>query len=310
MKRAFVFVFIACVLWGTSGIYVHFLSPYGFSALQMTAVRGVFSFLLMAGFALLFDRGQFRIRNRRELLLYFFMGVTLFGTAFCYFQSMRMTSVSTAVVLMYISPIYILLFSVVVFRERLGLVKGLSVAGILLGCVFVSGIVGGGRFNLPGVLIGVLSGVSYAVYNILAKLSVRRGESPVKPTLYAFLFMAVIGMIPSHPARIVSYVSARPAVTVPLLVGLGICTCILPYFLFNYSLKTLPSGTASAMSIIEPLSASVFSFTLLGEDPDVFAIVGITLILACVIILEKSELKKNAPAPTDETPSEESSQTP
>ena len=299
MKRAFVLVFIACVLWGTSGIFVHFLSPYGFSALQMTAVRGVVSFLLMAGFALAFDRSQFRIRNWRELILYVFMGVTLFGTAFCYFQSMRMTSVSTAVVLMYISPIYILLFSVVVFHERLGLVKGISVAGILLGCVLVSGIVGGGRFNLPGVLLGILSGVSYAIYNILAKLSVRRGGSPIKATLYAFLFMAVIALIPSYPARMIGYAAARPAVIVPLLVGLGICTCILPYFLFNYSLKTLPSGTASAMSIIEPFSASVFSFTLLGEDPDAFAIAGIVLILVCVIVLERSELGGNRPKKTE-----------
>ena len=293
MKRAFFLVIVACMLWGTSGIFVHYLSPYGFTPLQMTAVRGVISFLCMAGFALLFDRRQFRIANWRELLLYLFMGVTLFGTAFCYFQSMRMTSVSTAVVLMYISPIYILLFSVVVFHEKLGWIKGISVFGILLGCVLVSGVVGGGKFNLPGVLIGVLSGVSYAVYNILAKLSVRRGGSPIKATLYAFLFMAVIAVIPSQPASAASCVAVRPALTVPLLIGLGLCTCVFPYFLFNYSLKTLPSGTASAMSIIEPLSASVFSFTLLGEDPDAFSIIGIVLILSCVIVLELSELKRS-----------------
>lgn len=304
MKRAFLFVIVACMLWGTSGIFVHFLSPYGFTALQMTAVRGVISFFVMAGFALLFDRRQFRIGGFRELLLYIFMGATLFGTSFCYFRSMQMTSVSTAVVLMYISPIYILLFSVLVFHERLGWIKGLSVAGILLGCILTSGIIGGGRFNLPGVLIGVLSGVSYAIYNILAKLSVRRGGSPIKSTMYAFLFMAIIALIPSRPDLSVSYIAEKPVPTVPLLVGLGLCTCVIPYFLFNSSLKTLPSGTASAMSIIEPLSASIFSFTLLGEDPDAFSIAGIVLILGCVIILERSELKKN-PEGTPAEPSEQ-----
>ncbi len=290
------------MLWGTSGIFVHFLSPYGFTALQM--VRGVISFFVMAGFALLFDRRQFRIGGFRELLLYIFMGATLFGTAFCYFRSMQMTSVSTAVVLMYISPIYILLFSVLVFHERLGWIKGLSVAGILLGCILTSGIIGGGRFNLPGVLIGVLSGVSYAIYNILAKLSVRRGGSPIKSTMYAFLFMAIIALIPSRPDLAVSYIAEKPVPTVPLLIGLGLCTCVIPYFLFNSSLKTLPSGTASAMSIIEPLSASIFSFTLLGEDPDAFSIAGIVLILGCVIVLERSELKKN-PEGTPAEPSEQ-----
>ena len=304
MKRAFVLVIIACVLWGTSGIFVDLLSPYGFTALQMTAVRGVVSTLCMAGFVLIFDRARFRVRRMREIPVFFAMGATLFLTAFCYYQSMRMTSVSTAVVLMYISPIYIMLFSVAVFHEKLGWIKGLSVAGILIGCVFASGIIGGGRFSLPGVLIGLASGVSYAIYNILAKFTVRMGESPITSTLYAFLFMALIAVIPSRPDLIVSRAAENPAVTVPLLVGLGVCTFVLPYFLFNYSLKTLPSGTASAMSIIEPLSASVFSFTLLGEDPDFFSILGIVLILSCVIVLELSELKKNAPqsvgSPSDE----------
>ncbi len=301
MKRAFLFVIVACVMWGTSGIFVHFLSPYGFTALQMTAVRGVISFLCMAGFALLFDRQQFKIRGFRELVLYIAMGTTLFGTAFCYFQSMQMTSVSTAVVLMYISPIYILLFSVVVFHERLGIVKGLSVLGILVGCILTSGIIGGGRFNLPGVLIGVLSGVSYAIYNILAKVAVRRGGSPIKATMYSFLFMAVIAAIPSHPTLIASYIAASPLPTVPLLIGLGLCTCVLPYFLFNSSLKTLPSGTASAMSIIEPLSASIFSFTLLGEEPDAFSIAGIVLILGCVILLEQNEMHRDKTTVSEQT---------
>ena len=293
MKRAFFLVIVACMLWGTSGIFVHYLSPYGFTSLQMTAVRGTVSFLCMACFVLFFDRPRFHVARKRVIPVFFAMGATLFLTAFCYYQSMMMTSVSTAVVLMYISPIYVMLFSVVVFHEKLGWIKGLSVFGILLGCVFASGIIGGGRFNLPGVLIGLASGVSYAIYNVLAKYTVRMGESPVTSTLYAFLFMAVIALIPSRPDLIVSSAAERPAVTLPLLIGLGVCTFVLPYFLFNYSLKTLPSGTASAMSIIEPLSASVFSFTLLGEDPDAFSIVGILLILSCVIVLELSELKRS-----------------
>ncbi|MBR4770037.1 MAG: EamA family transporter, partial [Clostridia bacterium] len=82
----------------------------------------------------------------------------------------------------------------------------------------------------------------------------------------------------------------------------GLCTCVLPYFLFNSSLKTLPSGTASAMSIIEPLSASIFSFTLLGEEPDAFSIAGIVLILGCVILLEQNEMRRDKaikPKPTE-----------
>ena len=38
--KAFIYVIIAGIAWGTSGIFVNFLAPYGYTSLQMTALRG------------------------------------------------------------------------------------------------------------------------------------------------------------------------------------------------------------------------------------------------------------------------------
>ena len=101
--RAFIFIIIASVLWGTSGIFVNNLSPYGFTSLQMTAVRATVSFLFLLIFVLIKDRKLFRTKPI-DLLIFALGGLGLFGTSSCYYASMQLTSISTAVVLMYTAP--------------------------------------------------------------------------------------------------------------------------------------------------------------------------------------------------------------
>ena len=124
--RAFIYIIIAGLLWGTSGLFVHVLSPYGFSSLQMSAMRGVVSALCMIVYALVKDRSLFCI-SKRELALFAASGVGIFGTATSYYVAMQLTSVSTAVVLMYTAPVIVMVYSVLVFGEKMTTLKGVSV---------------------------------------------------------------------------------------------------------------------------------------------------------------------------------------
>jgi drug/metabolite transporter (DMT)-like permease len=190
-KLSFAFVILAGVLWGTSGLFVQLLAPYGFTTLQISAVRGGVSFVAVALFAILFDRSLFRVRWW-ELLLCLFIGVALFGTGNCYFYSLQITSISTAVVLMYTSPALVMLFSVLFLGEKLTPLKAISLGLMLGGCVFVSGVIGDFKVNTLGLLLGLLSGVAFAAYNILTKIGIEKGSRPISVTLYAFLFASFL----------------------------------------------------------------------------------------------------------------------
>ncbi len=287
-KTAILYITLAGVLWGTSGIFVHYLSPYGFTSYQMTAVRAIVSFLCILVYALVKDRGLLRVRPL-DLLLSLGIGTSLFFTASCYFVSMQMTSVSTAVVLMYTSPIYVTIFSVLFLKERLTAVKLVAVLGMLVGCALVSGIVGGFAFDTAGILIGLFSGVAYASYNVLTKISVERRVDPVSVTLYGFLFMSLISLCFLEPTKLCGAISVSPAVSIPLLLGLGICTFVVPYFLYTLAMKHLAAGTAASLAVIEPMAATVFSVVLFGERPDLFAIAGTLLILGAIFMIGKTE---------------------
>lgn len=291
-KRALIYIVAAGMLWGTSGIFVHYLSPYGFSPYEMSLVRGVVSFTVMALYALIFNRSLFKIRPG-DALMYLGIGISLFATASCYYSSMQMTSVSTAVVLMYTAPIYVTIVSVLTLGEKFSHAKGVAIGIMLIGCCLVSGLIGGFKFDAGGIAVGVLSGITYAAYNLLTKLALRRGGNAISATIFGFLFMSLTALLFASPSDVAAHASARPELTVPLLIGLGIFTFVLPYFLYTLSMRDLSAGTASALGIIEPMAACVFSFAFLGEKLDVFSVIGILLILGAVFMLSIAENKKS-----------------
>ncbi len=290
MKKSFCYIILAGIFWGTSGIFVHYLAPHGFSALQMTAVRGSVSFLCLALYALIFDRSLFRMA-RRQLLFCIFAGVSLFGVASCYYASMQMTSVSTAVVLMYSAPIYVTVFSVLFFKECMTKWKLIALILMIFGCVLVSGIVGDLRFDPRGILLGVLSGLFYAAYNIFTKLATTGQCRPMSVTMYSSLFMAVVALSVARPQEIFSRAAEKPLFLIPMLLGLGVVTFVLPYALYASAMKVLPAGTASALSIVEPMAATLFSVFLFDEQLTIYSLVGILLILFSVFLLGKTDGK-------------------
>lgn len=285
--KAFIYIVLTGILWGTSGLFVNALSPFGFSPLQMTAMRGGVAAICFFLYALIRDRSIFKI-SISELILFALSGIGIFGTASCYFASMQASGVSTAVVLMYTAPIFVMAYSVAFLGEKLTPKKLTAVILMLMGCVLVSGIIGGGSFNAAGILLGLMSGISYSAYNIFTKIQMRRGCRPLSSTLYCFIFMGGLALAISNPVQMFSLTIANPIKIIPLMLGLGIFTAVLPYLLYTLALRELPVGTASALGIVEPMSATVFSITLLGEKLSFLPACGIILILGAVILLSKT----------------------
>ncbi|MBE7033974.1 MAG: hypothetical protein E7406_07090 [Ruminococcaceae bacterium] len=287
-KVSLIYIILASVLWGTSGIFVHYTSSYGFSSLQMTLIRVLVSLVCMGIYIFIADRKLFKT-NIKELLLFAGSGIGLFGTASFYFSSMELTSVSTGVVLMYTAPILVMLFSVTFLGEKLTKVKAASVVFMLVGCGLVSGIIGGIEFNPLGIVLGFLSGVSYAAYNIFTKIEMKHKSNPITANFYCFLFATLVGILISEPQEIPVFIAKNPVVTIPLTAGMGIVTCILPYLFYTMALKNIPAGTASSMAILEPMSATVFSVAILNEQLHLTSVLGIILILGSVLVLSKQK---------------------
>jgi len=286
--RAFVLIVLAGILWGTSPLFVQYLAPFGFTSLQMTLSRSVIAVTVMAIYMLIKNPRLFVVKPL-DLLLFAISGISFVGAATLYYQSLQMTSSATAVVLMYTAPVIVMVYSVLFLGEKMTRLKLVSVVAMVVGCCLVSGVIGGLKFNLLGIIFGALSGISYSLYNIVTKISMKRGADPIPATFYAFLSAMTVSLFVSDPVGMVKNISADALRILPTVVLFGLATCILPYFLYTVGMRDLPAGTASSLAIIEPMAATVFSAIFLSQVPDALTVVGIVLILGAVALLGKAE---------------------
>lgn len=286
--KAFILVIITGILWGTSGIFVNHLATFGLTSFQMTALRGLLSCLLLWGWALIRDRSLIRVRWQ-NLALFALIGASLFGTSGFYFWSLQASSISTAVVLMYTAPIYVMLVSVLFLGERFSALKGVSLGCMLMGCVLVSGLIGGMNLNGVGLAMGFLSGISFAAYNIFTKIAMQKGCRPMSVTLYSFLFMTMIAIAVSKPQQVVPILREDLWEILGWIALFAAITFILPYTLYTVAMRTLPAGTASSLGIVEPMAATLVGVLVFDERLTVLAAMGMILILSAVFLLGVAE---------------------
>ncbi|MBQ6427940.1 MAG: EamA family transporter, partial [Oscillospiraceae bacterium] len=175
-------ILLAGCFWGSMGIFVRRLADYGFSSIQIVAIRVTLAALIFCMLLLIKDPSGFRISVKDfPLFLGLGFGSILFFTV-CYFTAITMMPLSTAAILLYTSPIWIMLMSVLFFHEKLTGRKLLALVLAFAGCVLVSGISGEGM-TLTGLLVGLGSGIGYGLYSILGTVALRR-YSPYTVTTY------------------------------------------------------------------------------------------------------------------------------
>ena len=162
-------IIIAACFWGSMGIFVRHLEAYGFTAIQIVSIRLTLAAVIFSIFQIFIDRSGFKIALRDiPLFLGLGLGSILFFTI-CYFSAITMMPLSTAAILLYTSPIWIMLMSALFFHEKLNAKKLIALALAFAGCVLVSGISGDG-ITVMGLLLGLGSGLGYGLYSILGNM--------------------------------------------------------------------------------------------------------------------------------------------
>ena len=164
----------------------------------------------------------------------------------------------------------------------------LLTAVMLLGCVLVSGVIGGLRFHPLGIGIGLLSGLAYAAYNITTKLQMRWNIHPLTATFYCFLFAAVIALFTCDPASLTG--APLQGGALPLILLMGICTSVLPYIFITLALLYAEAGKVSILaSGGEPTAAVVFGVLFYREIPTPLMGAGLLLTVLALMLLCKKE---------------------
>lgn len=286
-------VLAAGSLWGTIGLFVRGFAQSGLSSLQLVFLRSVVTALGLFAYLLLFQRPALKIRLKD---IWVFAGMGILSVLFfsvCYFTTIQMADLSVAAVLLYTSPVFVMLFSLIIFGEKLNGRKILALCLCLCGCALVSGILGAHSLTLPALITGLLSGLGYSLYGIFGKFAVKKGYGALTTTFYTFLISA-IAAIPFAAVWEIPAKCAAQSGSVWLIILMGIITSVLPYLLYTYGLSGISAGKASIFASVEPVVAMLLGLCFFGEPLTVSSIAGMALVLAAVVLLAPPEKGQEA----------------
>ena len=288
-KTGTMLIILAGCFWGSMGIFVRKLGEEGFDSIQIVSIRVTLAALFFSLILFLKDRSGFKISLRDiPLFLGLGFGSVLFFTV-CYFAAINMMSLSTAAILLYTSPIWIMLMSVLFFHEKLTGRKLLALAAAFGGCVLISGISGGG-ITLTGLLVGLGSGIGYGLYSILGTIALKR-YSPYTVTAYTFLFAAAGSLIICRPGEMLGSFAASDHLAGLILFCFltAFVTAVVPFLAYTLGLETVEASKAGILATIEPMVATLFGVLIFKEPLTFFSCLGILMILSSVIILNTKD---------------------
>ncbi len=181
------------------------------------------------------------------------------------------------------------------------MIKLLAVLMSFGGCALVAGAHDPAvwQTNLPGILVGVISGLAYAVYSLMGRSAANRGLNPWVTILYTFAFAAGLllitnlvfgGMLPgtaTSPKDMFWLGDAWAGWGVLILLAAG--PTVAGFGLYNVSLGYLPSSVANLIVSTEPVFTALIAYLLLDEQLTSTQIFGSLFILGGVALMRVFE---------------------
>lgn len=283
-NKALAAVLAAGTFWGTMGFFARNLYAAGFGPLEVAQTRITTGLILVGLYILMFNRSQFKVKLKD---IWCFLGtgiisLLLFST--CYFSALNYTSLAVAAILLYTAPFFVMLLSLLLFKEKMNSKKVLALILAFTGCVLVSGVGGDTVFSWKGILLGLGSGFFYALYSIFGRYAINRGYGAWTMTFYTFLFCS-IGCAFLSDWQVIGGVMAESGANILWVLGLGFVTAFLPYVLYSTGLEYMESSKASILASVEPVVSALFGVFVFHETLSLWGVLGIAMVLGAIIVL-------------------------
>ena len=278
----------AMFIFGTIGIFVcHIGLPSGFLAFA----RGIMGSVFLLAITLFSKKKLSFASIKKNLILLIVSGVFIGINWILLFEAYRFTTVASATLCYYLSPVFVIIASPFVLREKMTIKKALCVFSALLGIVFVSGVIEEGVGDLKGLLLGVGAAVFYACVVLLNKHL--KDISSYDMTVVQ-LAAAAITILPYTLLTEDISADVFDATAIVMLIIVGTVHTGLAYVLYFGSIKDLPAQTAAIFSYIDPVVAIILSALFLSEPLSPLGIVGAVLVLGSTLICELPSKKQSS----------------
>jgi drug/metabolite transporter (DMT)-like permease len=245
------------------------------------------------------ERRRYGPRPIRERALTFATGALFAADLIFWHYSIEAVGAGLATVLGNIQVVLVALLAWAILGERptnrtLG-----AIPIVFAGVVLISGAVGAGAYGedpVLGVVYGVLTAISYALFILVlrhANADLRRPAGPLfDATLSAAVFCGLAGLV-------IGDIDWVPDLEAQAWLALLAMSCqVLGWLLISVSLPRLPAALGSILLTLQPVCTVILGVILLSEEPSAVQLSGVAIVLAGVAFATLQPTSRRRPVST------------
>ena len=302
-RSGYLYILIGTTLWGVSSVVAKSLFIIGLPPAELVLIRLTLATLTLLLTLLIFDRKRMFI-SLKDLPYFFVLGfVGVAGVQFTYYYTISKIHVGPAVLIQYLSPVWIALYAFVFQKEPLTKRKIAALLLALLGCYFT---VGGYqldllRLNRVGIVSGLISSLFFSFYALYGEKGLKKYD-PWTLILYGFGFGAVFYWLLISPMRVIAGGYSFKIWVAFLYIA--IFSTLIPFGLYFKGIERVRATRASITATWEPVVAGATAYFVLGEVLSPLQVVGGFGVIAAIVLLQMAKEKASLCTPIEMRPKE------
>lgn len=287
----YLYILLAGLFWSSIGLFTTNLSNAGLSTEEISFLRLSTGCIILIIYVLIKNPRLLKI-SKRGLIYSIIIGLLCQGLFnYCYVNSIKSAGSAVAAVLLYTSPIFITIFSRIIYKEKINKMKLLS----LLICVIAAILaVTGGSLDLEnistvGIISGIMAAILYSLMPIISK-NILDEVNNLTMMIYSFLTGALLLVSKVNFVRVGESMGDMSVVL--NVVGFGLFSGALAYICYTTGVKSgIELSVAGVIASIELVFAQIIGWTIMGESFNTIKIIGVCLMMISAVVALKSVTK-------------------
>lgn len=284
LRSAYIAIFAGIILLGTGPMFVKFVRANG---TQVAFYRLLFAAVMLGVPALLSQRNQAPQAGGIGKNMWLAAGGIAFAVNITLWSSaLNHTSAAIVTVLDNTAPVWVGIFAWAVLGKRqereywIGLC--LAVAG---GFLLVSGGMGAGSGTEPiGIVLSVLSGISYAAYILITQRARQQHSSLMYSWMVSLVGAGVLLVFGLLSGALAEMLTPRAFLLIFLM---ALSSQVLGWYLVNEALGMLPAAAGAVALVGQPVVTTVLGIFILGELLSAGQWMGAGLCLAGILLAQR-----------------------
>ncbi|MBM7667053.1 drug/metabolite transporter (DMT)-like permease [Solibacillus kalamii] len=268
---------ISMAIFGSIGF---FTTQTGLPAVELVFVRCICATIFLGGLWLITGGHKTEDWNRSEVMKTIVCGIFLVLNWVFLFKAFEVMSISIAISIYNLAPIFVLILGSVFLAEKMGIRSICATAICFFGSILIIGIesfTSVSQFMNSGFIWALLSAICYALTMFTSKTI--HGMSS-----YALTYIQTItGIILLLPFCDFAAFEGLTNTNWLYILGTGLIHTGFVYYLFFDSVRDLPTVIVSVLVFVDPVVAILLDALLLSFRPGLLQVLGIVLIFGSIL---------------------------